>query len=211
MGSPDKTAISLEITKGLKIPDRLKEQIKSDVGDYLVESVLKNLSSGKGSVDGEDWPALSPKYKEKKIADGLPGIANMEFEGDMLDALEYKNTDDGIELGFFGKQAWKADGHLHFSSESDKATAPQRRFLPGEGEEFVSNIQKGAEAIVNDALAGAQEFDTADFDAVNTRAELFDVLDEYFPDLSRSEIIGAVTRTPGLANMLDDLGLLELL
>ncbi len=212
VGSPDKTAVTLEITKGLKLSPATRSQIKTDVGEYIVESVLKKLSNGEGTVDGEDWPELSPGYKKKKIADGLPGIPNMEFEGDMLDSLTYEDSGgDDIEVGFFDSEAWKADGHLHFSKASKNATAPQRRFLPGEGEDFISSIQKGAEAIIADAIGSAQEFDTQDFNAVNTKAELYAVLDEYFPDFSRSEIVNVVSRNPELARMLDDLGLFELL
>lgn len=199
----------MELTKGLKIPEAVKTRIKNSVGDFLVESVVSSAVRAKSPVAGEDWPALSPKYKKHKIEEGLPGKANLEFEGDMLDALEYRATEDGIELGFFGDQAWKADGHLKFSGKDNGI--PKRRLLPDEGQEFVPAIQRELEKIVADAVAGEMEFDTEDFENIDTEAELYDVLDEYFPGLSRVELRGAVTRTPALARLLEDNNLLGLL
>jgi hypothetical protein len=212
VGSPEKTAISLELTESLKgIPERVKTRIKNDVGEYIVEQVLQSVAKAKSPVAGEDWPKLSPEYKKRKQAEGNTGTANMELEGDMLNSLQFKKTADGIDVGFFGRQAAKADGHLHFSAESANATAPQRRFLPGEGDEFVPSIQKGIEAIIADNLVGEVEFETDDFSSVTTKADLYSVLEEYFEGLSRSEIRRAVTSAPGLVSFLDSEGLLEFL
>jgi hypothetical protein len=147
-------------------------------------------------------------YKKKKVADGLPGKANLEFQGDMLDALEFQETEDGIKIGWFGDQAAKADGHANLSGDS---SLPQRRLIPDEGQEFVPKIQDEIEKIVADAIANDMEFEKADFEEVETKAQLYDVLDEYFPDFSRAEIKSVVARSPDLAGLLDDLDLLDLL
>lgn len=146
--------------KGLS--EATKTRIKNDVGDFLLESIPGYLSRGESPVKGENFPKLSPEYKKKKRAEGLPGIPNLEFEGDMLDSMKFKKTDDGIEIGFFGKEAAKADGHLHFSPESKNATAPRRRFLPGEGEEFVGPVQTSIERIVADAITDEMGDDESD-------------------------------------------------
>jgi hypothetical protein len=135
----------------------------------------------------------------------------MELEGDMLDAMTFQKTEDGIDFGFFGKEAAKADGHLHFSAQSKNATAPKRRFLPAPGQEFVSEIKKGIEQIVSDALVDGVEFESSDFADVTTKAELYSALGDYFDGLSRAEIRMAITRAPMLAKFLDDEGLLDLL
>lgn len=208
-GTPSRTTSTISLTTGLNLPEAIKTKIKNDVGDFLVESVISSVGKSQSPVAGEDWPTLSIKYKKKKAEDGLPGKANMEYEGDMLDALEYRETKDGIELGFFGEEAWKADGHLKFSGKDNGV--PQRRFLPAEDQEFVPKIQREVEKIIADAIADGTEFERDDFNAVNTKSELYDVLAEYFPDATKAEILNAVTRNPALVTLLDDLGLWELL
>lgn len=126
----------------------------------------------------------------------------------MLDALTYEETKDGIEVGWFGAEAAKADGHNNLSGDS---TLPQRRTIPDVGQKFVEPIQDGIEKIVADAIADSLEFEAKDFEDVKSKASLYDALDEFFPDLSRAEVRGVVTRTPALVRLLDDLGLLELL
>lgn len=208
-GTPEKTAVTLDLTSGLSVSEAVKTRIKNDVGDFLVESILSTVGKSKSPVAGEDWPSLSANYKKKKIDDGLPGRANMEYEGDMLDTLEFKKTDDGIELGFFGAEAWKADGHLKFSGKDNNT--PKRRFLPGEDQTFIPSIQAEIENIVADAVADSMEFTSADFDDVGSKSELYEALSDYFPDLTRAEVRSAITRTPALARLLDDLDLLEFL
>ncbi len=129
----------------------------------------------------------------------------------MLDALDFQETKDGIEIGFWGKEAWKADGHLHFSAASDAAIAPQRRFLPDEGEEFIPGIQRGIESIIADNLSDEISFDAEDFSSVTSKSELYSVLQDYFEGMSRSEIKSAISRAPKLVTFLDDEGLLKLL
>lgn len=205
------TSATIELTKGLNLSETVKNRIKNDVGQYLVESVLSTVNKSKSPVDGGEWayPSLKSKeYKKKKIDEGLSGKADMENSGDLLDALTFEETDDGIKLGWFGEQAPKADGHNNFSGKSD---LPRRQSLPDVDQEFIPSIQKKIEEIVADSLADGLEFDTADFESVSTKAELYETLDEYFPDLSRAEIKTVIARSPELARLLDDLDLLDLL
>lgn len=132
----------------------------------------------------------------------------MEFEGDMLDSLTYKTTQDGLELGWFGEQAGKADGHNNLSG---KSSLPQRRLIPDVGQEFVGEIQSEIEKIVADGVADEMSFEPSDFEGVSTRSELYATLDDYFPDFSRAEIRSVIARSPDLARLLDEMGLLELL
>lgn len=171
--------------------------------------MISSLHNAKSPVAGEAWPALKKDYKKLKTEEGNPPIANMELHGDMLDSLTYKETKDGIELGFFDEQAWKADGHLKFSGK--EGTAPQRRFLPGEGEEFISSIQKEVEKIITDAIAEDTDLKKSDFEGTTSSAVLYENLRPYFPDMVKSEIRAAVMRNPSMTAFLDDLGLLEFL
>lgn len=132
----------------------------------------------------------------------------MEFEGDMLDSLTYEETKDGIELGWFGGEAGKADGHNNLSGDS---SLPQRRTIPDVGQKFVGDIQDEIEKIVADGIADSLEFEASDFEDVKSKQSLYDALDEFFPDLTRGEVRGVVSRTPDLVRLLDDLGLLDYL
>lgn len=192
----------------MKISETAKSKIKNDVGEYLVESILSSASASKSPVAGESFPALSKIYKKRKIAEGHAGKPNLELEGDMLDALTFKETKNGIELGWFGDQAPKADGHNNFSGKSD---LPQRRVLPAEGQEFVSRIQGEVEKIIADAVADGMSFNTDDFEGVESKSDLYEALDEYFPGMSKAEIKGVIARTPDLAHMLDGMDLIGLL
>jgi hypothetical protein len=202
------TSTTLDVTAGLKIPERVKARVKSDVGEFLVERILSDTAKAKSPVEGETFPGLSPEYKKKKKAEGLGTAANLEYTGDLKDALTFEETKDGIKLGWFGDEAGKADGHNNLSG---KSPLPQRRVLPDVGQNFRPDIQKGVEKIVADAITESMEFSKADFDSVTTKSELHSVLSEFFPDLGRTALRSAVTRTPKLVRLLDDLGLLDLL
>lgn len=119
------------------------ENIQEEVGNYIVEQILKDCSNQRSAVDGEKWAGLkkdSPYYKEKKLTSGS-SKANLELYGDMLDALEFKPTKNGIEIGIFDyEQAQKADNHNKFSPESKKTPLPKRQFIPHEDENFRRGI-----------------------------------------------------------------------
>lgn len=96
------------------------------------------------------WKALSKDYKQKKIAEGLGGKANLTFEGDLIDSLTYKNTRDGLKIGWFtASEAPKADGHANLSG---KSKLPTRRLIPAEGQKFKGDIQSEIEAMIAEYL-----------------------------------------------------------
>lgn len=133
-----------KITYKLKLPldkvsDRDESDLKKQVGDYLVEAILKNVSEGKSPVQGGGWTRkISTPYKKIKSKYSSKLYANMELHGDMLDALKYEPTEDGIEIGIFDEtQVPKADGHNNFSG---KSKLPERRFIPKEDQKFKKDI-----------------------------------------------------------------------
>jgi hypothetical protein len=208
VGSESKTATTLDLGLG-NLPDKIQSRVKQDVGEFLVESLLSSAAKGQSSVAGEgSFDPLSPIYRKKKVAEGHAGKANLELSGDLLDGLTFEETNKGIELGWFGAEAGKADGHNNLSGKSH---LPQRRLLPDVGQSFSDSIQSGAEKIIADAIADAVDFDAADFEDVETKADLYTVLDDYFPDMSRAEIKATIARTPALASLLDDQDLFKLL
>lgn len=207
-GTPSATFSEIDID--VSAPASIKRKIQQDIGEYIVEQVLLTTGDAKSPVSGERWPALArdSNYRAQKIKAGLRPVADMENQGNLKDSLTFK-TGKTLKVGFFDTEAWKADGHLKFSGKD--GFAPRRRFLPGEGQEFIGPIQAGIEDIIADGLLQAEELNKKDFKTVETKQELYGMLKERFPDLSASEIRAAVMRDDSLSSLLDELDLLDLL
>jgi len=191
------------------VPKSDQNDVKNQVGEFLVEQILKSVSQAKSPVVGESWPKLSKEYRKRKEAEGGSGVADMELTGELLNALDFKTNSDGVEIGFFGEQAWKADGHLKFSGKENNT--PQRRFLPEEGQKFKADIQSEIEKIILDATASASDLSASDLKEIETKSELYNYLSDKFGIDSRSEIRMAVLRNPDLVDKLDNYDLLGLL
>ena len=113
-----------------------------------MDEILREVSQGKSPVSGEgSFKKLNPDYaEENKGGDRTPSL---DLEGDMLNALDFKNTTDGVEIGIFNRsEVPKADGHNNFSGQSQ---LPRRRFIPGEKQKFKQFIDRGIKRIVRDA------------------------------------------------------------
>lgn len=114
-------------------------EAESLIADLLREEILSYVATSNSPVSGHGkFPGLSSSYRERKIQEGLPGDPNLEFSGDMLDALEVYPVRGGkIRVEISGKEGEKADGHNNHSGESD---LPLRRFIPAKGETFKRDI-----------------------------------------------------------------------
>lgn len=210
VGTPSKTFSELDLELP-SLPQTVAAKIKQDVGEYIVEQVLMDLSKATTPVSGETFKPLSKEYAKEKKALGLSPKPDMTLEGDMLDALTFEPSDKGIRVGFFGSEAWKADGHLHFSPESENARAPKRRFLPGEGQKLKPEIQKEIERIIQDAILANNEPTAKELDQVETKKDLYGILIDALGDYTRKEIRQAVLRNDSLVTLLADKDLLDLL
>jgi len=205
-GSDDETYTEIDL--GIEgLPNDIKRDIINEAGDFIVEKVLDSLASAKSPVSGESFPALSKKYKAFKVAAGGEGVPNLELEGDLKAALTYRPTDGGLEIGFFGDQAAKADGHLKFSGREN--FTPKRRFLPEEGQQFKRDIIQGVEEIVDARAADAIK--ESDLSGVESSSELYDVLGEIYVGYSRSDIREIVSSNSNLMDLLIDLDLVRFL
>lgn len=205
-GSPSRTTttIDLEISD---LPADLQREIKQEAGEFIVEQVLLAMSDGDSPVQGESFPALDRDYKKKKVAEGGQSIPDLEVSGDLKDALTFKATDEGIEVGFFGSQANKADGHLKFSDRENGI--PQRRFLPAEGQRFKSDIADQIETLIADKAGDT--FDKSDFSSVESKGDLYDVLGEVYVGMSRARIKEIVAGNPELLDLLIEIGVMRYL
>lgn len=125
-----------------------REQAKEEIKDFVLSSVLSDVGAARSPVTGDAFEALSSEYRSKKQAAGLGGRANLEFTGDMLDALQVTDAPGGgIRITVSADQQGKADGHNDFTN---KSKLPRRPFIPDErrSETFSSSIEEGIERIL---------------------------------------------------------------
>jgi hypothetical protein len=139
-----------------------KAETLEEVGEFIVTSILDNVGSAKSPVHkGKYKKSLSPDYKKLKSAISGNSTANMELYGDMLDALEFKITDqEGIlEVGYFEEsgQVAKADNHNKFSAKSKKTKLPYRQHIPRPNERFKDDIMSEVVRIIRDASKDTEE------------------------------------------------------
>lgn len=204
------TTINLFDEIGQDLPRDVKQQAAESIGEYLVEQIILSVAGGKSPIAGEGtFKKLSQNYKKKKVALTGEDKPNLSFTGEMLESLDYKVLPDGsVEVGIYGDDAGKADGHNNFSGES---RLPQRRFLPAEGQEFKRDILKEAEKIINDVIAENTEITDDDLDGITTTSGLYDMLREKFTGMNRAEIKLSVLRNPGLVDLFSEADVLDLL
>ena len=167
------------------------------------------MASEKSPVSGESWPKLKKgSYRDRKAALNGNTLANMELEGDMLDSLKFKTTSEGIEIGFFNKEAAKADGHNKLSGRSNKT--PKRRFLPRTGQRYNPSITEEIKRIALDAIGDNQRFTKSTFQGIQTKSGLFSKLRDVF-GTTPTESKSVVSRNIKLQDILKGFDLLRFL
>lgn len=153
-----------KITKKIKLDlkgVKNKAEVKAEIGEFVVNEMLEKLSAGKSPVVGEEFEQLNKKYADANK--GGNQTPNLELFGDMLDALTFKNTKEGIEVGIFKKSELdKADGHNKWNWSNNRRI-PKRRFIPKKSQEFVKEIKDGIKQIVQDAKEERPAFDLEEF------------------------------------------------
>lgn len=133
------------------VPDNKIAEVKKEVGDFLIESILRDVGDGKSPVQGERFKRLSKDYADEfKGGNTTP---TMQLFGDLLDSLRAEDAGGSfIKIGHFGEQAPKADGHNQLSLEAKIWAAgrdfPKRRYIPAEGQSFKRSIERGIEEII---------------------------------------------------------------
>lgn len=175
--------INLNMPAGLT--KRQQNTIKDEAGELLIDTILGKVGQAKSPFRGESWPGLSEEYKKIKKADGRGTKANLELSGDMLDALEFKRTKDGIKLQVTGTEAPKADGHNNFSGKSN---LPTRKFLPQEGDKFVGSIDGNIRSIISDQVTKSMKIKKSDLRGITTKRQLNKFLREEFPTVSVADV-----------------------
>lgn len=120
------------------VPRDQRSAAKEAVGNFILDEILTRLADGTSPVTGRGFKQLDKAYADKmKDGDRTP---NLELDGDLKDALNFKNSQKGIIVGIMSAdQRPKADGHNNLSGDSK---LPQRRFIPADDQSFTSSIMK---------------------------------------------------------------------
>ena len=181
MAIPDK--VTKKITLDLEsVPRERRTQVKDEIGQLVVESILEDVSLGRSPVKGQGkFKRLSKEYADReKGGDTNP---NLDLFGDMLDSLTYKRTRDGIEVGIFASsEVPKADNHNKFSSESKTTPVPKRQFIPKENQTFKRGIESSIKRTISDNQAPqertqAQQQLESVLQAITTQISIDDLFD----------------------------------
>src|SRR3990167_8607637 len=129
---------------GYDIPRDKLEDARSEIREYLMETILQHISQSKSPVSGwGKFKPLDPKspYKKHKKEEAGNTKANLELTGEMLDALDIKIKGNNLRLLIDDPdQAGKSDGHNNFSG---KSKLPLRRFIPKGRQGFTDDIESG--------------------------------------------------------------------
>lgn len=199
----------LDFLSNVDASTRIKNKIKDEVGELLLDKILSDVGAAKSPIEGESFPSLSPEYKKFKESQRRPGKANLELTGDMLDALDFNRTTNGIKIGVFGaREAGKADSHNHLGS---KGKNPKRRFLPKKGQKFSGSITKEINEIVTDAVAASQtsKIKPSLLEEVSTKTAFNSLVRSVFPSLTLREAKESILRTESLLDLFENAGLLR--
>lgn len=128
-----------------KVPITKRTAVKNEVGEFIVDQILRSVSNATSPVAGKG----AFKILNKEYADNQKGgnrKANLELDGDMLDALEFRTTSSGVSVGIFDEDEAKK-GFNHNQGD----TLPRRQFIPESGELFKRSIQSGVNRIIKDS------------------------------------------------------------
>jgi hypothetical protein len=141
--------VSVDIPSDLKARER--KELLEEIGEYIKITMLDMIGDGRSPVTGQEWKQLSKDYAKIKGSKE----ANMDLNGDMLDALDYEVTKGELYVGWFdSKQAVKAYGHTTGMKDHPflDGVAPKRKLLPNDKEKFTAEIRSGVEDIVREFL-----------------------------------------------------------
>lgn len=138
---------------GVKVPAKNREAALEAVGNYLLETSLMEIGSGRSPVAGGPWKrSLTPEYKKRKAEESSVTFANAELSGDLLDHLETKPKGNRIFYGVEGSKevAGKAEGNNVGSYGRSDDESKARRIIPLEGETFKPSIVAGMREILEE-------------------------------------------------------------
>ena len=144
---------------GVSVPKARQREALEASANYLKEQILSFTGEGKTSVQGGKWKRkLEPEYAKRKKEESSVGFANLELNGDMLDALDVKPKGGKLVIEVGGDQAAKAEGNLLGSYGRDENPANAREFMPHKrGQHFRKEIVNGLREILQEYADGEED------------------------------------------------------
>lgn len=204
----NQTTSTLDFKDDLKgLSKKQKEEVLSEIGDVIVTKILESCADAKSPITGKAFHKLSDNYKEKKKEETGSTAPNLDLTGSMLSSLEFKIKKDKLEIGVYGEDAPKADGHNNFSGQSK---LPTRQFLPKRGQSFDSDIEKIISETIEQYKADNLTLDDRKLSKIETKKELYDYLKQTLGDYERSRL-KELALSSELSVALDKFNLLDLL
>jgi len=206
-----RTSSEIDLFDGVSASRQAKRNAAEIAAEIIIENIQTDLNATKSPVSGEQFKRLDDAQKRIKRKRGEPTIPNLELSGTMRDQLDVKVTGSGkIEVGVFGDAAPRADGHNNLSG---KSALPLRQFLPKEGEDFRSGIQRELNQVIAEAVAESvtttQRLPARRLQNASSKSAFFDILREFFVDFTNAQIETAVFRNPELVLFFRDRNLLR--
>lgn len=171
--------IDLELPDSLSVADKIA--IKEEAGEFLVDHILLRVGNARNPFTGAPYQGLTKEYRSDKAEDGAGTKANLESSGDMLDALGYSRTDNGVKLFVSGEEALRADGHNNFSGKSQ---IPTRKFLPEEGDSFPRSVTKEVEAMISERQVASVNIKRSELTSIASKVALNAFIATKFPEVT---------------------------
>ena len=153
----------VDVTKTINLSKKIKslkdEDDRTDAleaaGEFLVTKILQKLSKRESPVKGRGrFKGLSKDYGDKKQKEFGNRRANLEAEGDLLSALEYRvdAAAGTVTVGVFedSGESGKADGHNHWTGKPKGV--PRRQFIPKSNQTFQKKIMDGVDRAIKDEI-----------------------------------------------------------
>ena len=136
---------------GIDVPKEKRAEALKDVKDYVKEQVLSYIGDGKSPVANGHWKrTLSPAYKKQKSQTSSATFANLELDGELLDAINTKASKDKIVLEVAGGKdvQAKAEGNQIGSYGREPNKSNSREFIPTNGRTLNQSIMNGVKSIL---------------------------------------------------------------
>lgn len=204
------TSATIDLSEELQgLTKKQQDEALDAVGELLVEQTLARVAEQRSPLSGYGrFDALSPDYAKEKKEETGSDKPNLDYSGEMLSSLDYEPIGKGkLEIGVYGSDAPKADGHNNLSGESK---LPLRRFIPGEEDVYDKVIQGQIAETIAFYKGDNLTIKAEKLDEISSTKELYDELEEVFGAYSRAELKKFVLGSE-LKELLADYDLLSLL
>lgn len=141
------------------LPPEVREEALDEVGRYVATEIALIVGDGTSPVDGHGaFKRLTSDYADDEK--GGDRTANLELEGDLMRALDWRVEMDEVKIGFFDRaQAIKAYGHNTGMKGHPwlDGVAPVRRIIPDKDEKFNKEIMDGVSDIIDSYIEAFEQ------------------------------------------------------